>query len=212
MSLGNLDPEEKDEDGNLLWDDIVPFCYLSPAYSFNDLEILRCYGLEVVYMEDLVARAEADLELPRSRMRTSKMRIGFPASTDHVRNAIFERYRSSASTANVSLQTSRKHLEYLYLTQKHESVVVPLAFSRIYVCSEGEEALFPRKVDVYKADNSDYGVKKLLKATPPGPKPGDGTPGLSVPTLHRIYQEDIPESPPGHPLTWNGFLNKYLDI
>ncbi|EXJ63403.1 uncharacterized protein A1O5_11452 [Cladophialophora psammophila CBS 110553] len=293
-SLGILEPEGKDEDGNPLWDDIVPFCYLSPAYSFNDLEILRSYGLEVVYMEDLVDRAEADLKLPRSRMKTSKDEdwhsraaklLAYPfsegwdglkvevkamrliplqsgqwisanqgptyyassagvriprdlglnlidpdaaansarkilfdylgateASTDHVRNAIFERYRSSASAPNVNLQTSRKHLEYLYLTQKHESVVVPLAFSRIYVYSEGEEALFPGKVDVYKADNSDYGVKKLLKATPPGPKPGDGAPGLSVPILHRIYQEDIPESPPGHPLTWNGFLNKYLNI
>lgn len=295
-SLRLLHLKAKDKDGNPLWDDIDPPCYLSPMYSSGDLIRLQSYGLRWVDMGELLARAERDLNSPSSRMKASKdedwhsraarmLAVPFihnyefikpnlrvmawiplqngqwisansgptyyassagvqipkdlglnlidptaaknadrkilfdylgatEASTDHVRQLILDRFRSTdiVDAASVSLQTSRNHLEYLYLTHPREDVVVPLAFHSIFVFTQEEVPCWPYRIDVYKPDNDEYGAKQLLKRTPPGPDPGSGAPGLSVPFLHQVYLDGIPDKPAGHSLSWTDFLHRYLNV
>lgn len=134
------------------------------------------------------------------------------ASIDHVRSRILDRYNPSRSVAVVSLQMSRTHLEYLYLAQKHADVVVPLAFSNVYVYTEKELRRWPNIIDVYKPDTHQYGARELLKPTPRGSNPGDSAPGFAIQFLNQVYFESIPDRPAGHPFSWPSFLEKYLNI
>lgn len=67
-------PSFLDQHGNPLFDDLDPAStvYLSKSYKDTDLDILRNYGLELLTMQDMIDRVEADLQRPSSKMKFSE--------------------------------------------------------------------------------------------------------------------------------------------
>lgn len=62
-----------DQHGGPVFDDLDgdAAIYISQRYQYIDLQLLRSYGLEVLSMEDITARVQADLERGSSKMRSS---------------------------------------------------------------------------------------------------------------------------------------------
>ena len=70
--LPNL-PPFIDQHGDPVFDDLGgdAAIYISQRYQNSDLQLLRSYGLQVLSMEDITARVQADLERGSSKMRSS---------------------------------------------------------------------------------------------------------------------------------------------
>ncbi|KEF63281.1 uncharacterized protein A1O9_01258 [Exophiala aquamarina CBS 119918] len=70
-SLSRLSFEAMDREGNPLFDDIEPPGYLSCDYLFDDLEILKSYGLEYLHMGKVLDRVDKDLNSRASRLKST---------------------------------------------------------------------------------------------------------------------------------------------
>jgi len=285
---------ELDKAGNPLFDDIKPEAYLSSRYQRVDLLILRPYGLQLMYMNEILKRVDRDLQSPLSKMKSSATdeewhsraakllllpfdkswtqamvelqamdllplqdgrwvsaknghiyyaengeipiprdlglslidpnaarnidrktlfdRLGVQeASTTHVRNSIFERYKRNIKPGKFDLSNSRHHLEYLYLTHNPQECS-PSQFQNLEVYCQTGILYMPHRNDIYIATNEPYGAQELLKPTERGKEPGSGAPGLTALFLHQGYFEDAPKTPTGHKLQWTEWLHTYIKI
>lgn len=132
-------------------------------------------------------------------------------STSYVRDLIVKKYERSINGDNFDLCSSRRHLEYLYLTHQTQDCE-PSQLRNIQVYCQNGALGMPHEKDFYISNNEQYGARELLKQTEPGREPGAGAPGLLVCFLHQQYLEDTPTISAGHTLQWKEWLHKYVKI
>ncbi|KAK7736974.1 hypothetical protein SLS53_006729 [Cytospora paraplurivora] len=120
-----------------------------------------------------------------------------------VRNKILDRYPEVGFPLDFTLQTSKHHLEFLYLTQhmagreERHYMWLCIFVSRRLLCQR------PHAGDVYIADENDlYGPWELFRKTNPGPGPGDGAQGYPADFVDEEYFWSSPEKPSEQGLTW----------
>jgi hypothetical protein len=133
------------------------------------------------------------------------------ASVSLARESIFHFYNSK----DPDLETSKCHLEFLYLTenqvgQKSES------FENLKVLNQDRTAVKPASVNIYIVNDDLYGPWQLFRKTAEGPNPGDGAPGWDVNFVHQDYFENPPADDEG--TTWLDWfydklqVDRYVDI
>ncbi|KAI1342846.1 hypothetical protein F5Y15DRAFT_412522 [Xylariaceae sp. FL0016] len=109
------------------------------------------------------------------------------ASISTVRNAILDLYPHPPSLSpSYSIQSSKCHLEFLYLTQEMASDD-ERPYKVLSVCSSSGVMYRPYDTLMYVTNNEPYGARELLGQTPPGSNPGDGAPGYFAFFLHEDY-------------------------
>lgn len=101
-------------------------------------------------------------------------------------------------------QTSKGHLEFLYLAQ-HLKGEDELSYKRLSVCVRDEQSglVRPYKQCTYIVDEADpYGPWELFRKTEPGIGPGDGAEGYGAVFVNEEYFRSSPEKPFPQQLTW----------
>lgn len=133
-----------------------------------------------------------------------------------VRNAILEIYSENGDPTDLPLQTSRAHLEFLYLTQHLMGEDEP-TYERLsihgYQC--GQPTINrPYRECMYIANEDDpYGPWELFKETSPGPGPGDGAPGYDGANfVNGEYFGTNPKTTSQQQLTWVEWFYEYLYV
>jgi hypothetical protein len=122
-------------------------------------------------------------------------------SVVQVRNSVLR--MNCSATAHPSMDESKAHLHFLYLTHQFKQITETLGLVRIY--SNSGFPIWPVQEDCYLPSNHPYGPEALLGAT-------GNLPGLSVSFVHPTYLEEIPEPPnTGHP-SWDEWLQENLGI
>ncbi|KAI1188940.1 hypothetical protein F5B17DRAFT_450976 [Nemania serpens] len=151
----------------------------APIYfhTINDLQIPPNINLQLV-VRDIV---DAD------RIALFKNLGVKMASISLVRESIFRFYDSKEP----DLETSKRHLEFLYLTD-NEVEEKPESFKKLKVLDQDEEIAVPASSYMYIDNDDSYGAWELFRETDEGPDPGDGAPGLEVNFVHEAYFEDPP--------------------
>ncbi|KAI1377806.1 hypothetical protein F4677DRAFT_458573 [Hypoxylon crocopeplum] len=134
------------------------------------------------------------------------------ASVILVRKAILDLYPPSSSPSSplprYSIESSKRHLEFLYLTQELAGDDEPSYESLTIHDSEGEMHR-PHHEYIYVTNDEPYGARELLSETAPGPNPGDGAPGYTHALLHGKYFENIPAA---QGQTWIEWLYDELSV
>jgi len=62
-----------DRDGNPLFRDLDPELYLSDSFPYADIQILKKFGLSLLYMNEILDTVEKDLKRSSSRLKGSSM-------------------------------------------------------------------------------------------------------------------------------------------
>ncbi|KAI1421444.1 hypothetical protein F5Y12DRAFT_767727 [Xylaria sp. FL1777] len=117
------------------------------------------------------------------------------ASISLVRESIIHFYDSK----DPDLETSKRHLEFLYLTD-NEPRQMSEAFVKLKVLDQYSKVVVPSFADIYIVDDDLYGPWELFRKTAEGPNPGDGAPGWQVSFVHQDYFQDAP--PDTEDTTW----------
>lgn len=140
------------------------------------------------------------------------------ASAETIRGLIFQKYirGEMADWASFSLnsyrfQTSRNHLQFLYLTHKEQTSDVS-KYQHIAIYTQDEYFRKPHEVDVYVSNDHPYGARELLKQTDAGIGSKSGAPGFAVPFLRASYFQGVPNQPESHSLAWLDWLQSCLGI
>ncbi|KAJ6128191.1 hypothetical protein N7471_009408 [Penicillium samsonianum] len=122
-------------------------------------------------------------------------------SVIQVRNSILR--KSCSAAAYPSMDESRAHLHFLYLTHQFKQNKDELRHICIY--SHSGSPIRPHQVDCYLSSDHPYGPEALLEAT-------DNLPGLSVSFIHPTSLQEVPEAPNSGHLSWNKWLQDNLGI
>lgn len=134
------------------------------------------------------------------------------ATVSLVRMKILEKYSADRDPTNMALETSRGHLEFLYLTQHLKGENEP-SYMRLSI--QCQTSSFYRTCDrsIYIADKNDpYGPWELFRKTRRGDGPGDGARGYPATFMNVEYFNSIPERPPEQELTWREWFTHHLDV
>lgn len=130
------------------------------------------------------------------------------ASASFVRLEILRRYRTHQSLP--SLNDSRDHLRFLYLTEASKSDDEP-SYSKLHIADSDEQFHRPCEERLYIVDKSPYGAWELFRKTDPGF--ADGAPGFSQVTfVNAKYFKDVPTKPSESHWTWNEWLHRKLKV
>lgn len=134
------------------------------------------------------------------------------ASIAFIRTLIMKKYYTGDAVSAIDLDTSKRHLEFLYLTDHLRSdTEPPYAFLKIY--DSTKNLACPLYDDIYIANNEPYGHWELFRPTEPGPNPGDGAPGFfSQPRANPEYFKDEIDTPQGQKLTWVEWFYDQLEL
>jgi hypothetical protein len=134
------------------------------------------------------------------------------ASISFIRTLIKKKYYTGDAVSAIDLDASKRHLEFLYLTDHLRSdTEPPYAFLRIY--DSTKNLVCPLYDDIYIANNEPYGHWELFRPTEPGPNPGDGAPGFfSQPRANQEYFKDEIDTPQGQKLTWVEWFYDQLEL
>ncbi|ROW15002.1 hypothetical protein VPNG_03421 [Cytospora leucostoma] len=132
-----------------------------------------------------------------------------------VRNKILDRYPEVGIPEGVTLQTSKHHLEFLYLTEFWASHDDARRASYGPLCIYGHNNIMynPCLYYIYIADKEDpYGPWELFRETSPGSGPGDGARGFQAIFLNEEYLRSSPEKPSHQSLTWVQWFQEWLEV
>lgn len=127
------------------------------------------------------------------------------ASVSLVRESIFHFY----SLKEPDLETSKRHLEFLYQTDD-EMGQIPEPFNKLKVLNQDEEIVIPASTYIYIANDGLYGPWELFRETVEGPKPGDGAPGWDVSFVHQEYFQDPPDDT--EDTTWEDWFYDRIQV
>ncbi|KAL5345654.1 hypothetical protein ACLOAV_009408 [Pseudogymnoascus australis] len=125
------------------------------------------------------------------------------APANLVRKKILDRYLRSNTPRHITVEASKHHLRFLYLTEHLKDNDEP-SYSRLLIYNQTGNLKRPAGLGEYMfvANNDCYGPWELLRITDPGPKPGDGAPGFSANFVSEDYFRDGSHSYPEQELTW----------
>lgn len=130
-----------------------------------------------------------------------------------VRRRIFEIYGELGHPRHISLQSSRQHLEFLYLTHQSKEAKEP-SYSNIILFDEDGRIFKPSETVMYPAtDRSPYSPWELLKESGSASGTGYRAPGFMA---HRFLNEEYfaesPSNPAGQSLSWTEWFHRHLKI
>ena len=166
-------------------------------------------GLDIP--SDLDLRIIAKNVTNQARLRLFKKLGTTTASVALVRQKILERYRDDSLTW-MYLETSKSHLQFLYLTQDLKNEQEP-SYDRLSIQVQDAICVRPHRSRTYIADvNDPYGPWELFRVTAPGPFPGDGARGYPVHFAKAEYFSSGPESPMHQGLTWVRWFHDHLHL
>lgn len=130
-----------------------------------------------------------------------------------VRRQILERYKPSEHLPNISLQTSKQHLEFLYLTHHLRDANEP-SYSNIFLFDQDERICKPSETVTYMAtDTSPYSPWELLREAGSVTRTGSEAPGfMAHKFMNEEYFSESPRNPSGQSLTWVEWFHTHLRI
>lgn len=130
-----------------------------------------------------------------------------------VRKKILEMYEQPGLVHDLSVQTSKQHLTFLYLTQHLESEDEP-SYSKIVLFDQDECLWRPSEKYMYMAtDKSPYSPWELLRGVGLPSGPGCDAPGfMDHYFMSGEYFLDPPQSPPDQVLTWVQWFHNHLEV
>lgn len=123
------------------------------------------------------------------------------SSVPQVRNSVLR--KSCSAAVYPTMEESRAHLHFLYLTHQFKQNKDELRHTCIY--SHSGALIRPHQEDCYLSSDHPYGPEALLEAT-------DNLPGLSVSFIHPTFFEEVPEARNSGYLSWNKWLQENLGI
>ncbi|KAI1297487.1 hypothetical protein F5Y03DRAFT_386916 [Xylaria venustula] len=175
----------------------------APIYfhNINELKIPSTIDLRLVAEE--VVNADRITLFKNLGVKTAPVSL--------VRQSIFNFYDRKTP----DLKTSKRHLEFLYLTAK-EAGQIPESFNKLKVLNQNRTAILPTSTRIHIVNDDLYGPWELFRKTVEGPNPGDGAPGWSVDFIHQEYFQNPPTNTKN--TTWVGWfydtlqVNKYADL
>ncbi|KAI1748144.1 hypothetical protein F4782DRAFT_384783 [Xylaria castorea] len=155
----------------------------APIYfqNINDLQIPSDINIRLVARDVVNADRIALFENLGVKM----------ASVSLVRESIFHFYNWKHPDQDPDLETSKRHLEFLYLTE-NEVGQISESFNRLKVLDQNRTAVMPASAYIYIVNDDLYGPRELFRKTVEGPNPGDGAPGWSVSFVHQEYFQNPP--------------------
>lgn len=130
-----------------------------------------------------------------------------------VRRKILEMYRQPRFLADMSVQTSKQHLTFLYLTEHLKSGVEP-SYSDIFLFDQDQRIRNPSESVMYMAtDRSLCSPWELLREVGPDSSPGSEAPGFMAHYfLNDQYFMHAPQSSQYQPLSWVQWFHRHLKI
>ena len=160
---------------------------------------------------ELEIPSHIDLRLLAKRVVLNERKLLFQnlgvktATISQVRDSIFRFYGEKEP----NLETSKHHLEFLYLT-RDKAIESQKLYDIIKLHTQAGEVLNPRKSYMYIANNDPNGPWELFRAKEPGPNPGDGAPGFSAFFLHEEYFKNAPGG--SQDRSWIEWFYNKLDV
>lgn len=137
-----------------------------------------------------------------------------PATVARVRKAILRRYTMDEGPTELPFESSKSHLEFLYLTQHLMGEDEP-SYERLSIhgyVGKDPTVIRPAHNFTYIADETDpYGPWELFREIEPGPR-DDGAPGYPAFFVDEEYFESIPRKPDQQQLTWVEWFHEHLDV
>ncbi|KAI0508878.1 hypothetical protein F5B22DRAFT_638424 [Xylaria bambusicola] len=127
------------------------------------------------------------------------------ASISLVRESIFKFHNSN----DPDLETSKCHLEFLYLT-KSEVKHVSEPFEELKVLNQDMTAVSPASTYMYIVNDDLYGPWELFRKTVEGDNPGDGAPGWDANFVHQEYFHNPPVDT--EDTTWVDWFYSKLEV
>lgn len=135
------------------------------------------------------------------------------APAELVRMKILERYALYGVPSYTPLETSKRHLEFLYRTEHLGGARAGEPSYRQLAIHDSEGNPYrPWDVNSYVANNEPYGACELLSETNPGTNPGDGAPGYPARFVNESYFMDGPVTTQDHELTWLEWFYSKLSV
>ncbi|KAG6355673.1 hypothetical protein INS49_003636 [Diaporthe citri] len=129
-----------------------------------------------------------------------------------VRRKILEMYKQPWLLPDLSVQTSKQHLEFLYLSQHLESENEP-SYSLIFIFDQDECIRKPPETFIHLAtDKNPYSPWELLKEGGSTSSPGCEAPGFMAHYMNEAYFLDPPQTPQNQTLTWVEWFHSHLKI
>ncbi|KAI3332562.1 hypothetical protein F4824DRAFT_475026 [Ustulina deusta] len=169
----------------------------APIYfhNINDLQIPSNINLRLVARDVVNADRIALFENLGVKM----------ASVSLVRESIFHFY----NWKDPDLETSKRHLEFLYLTE-NEVGQMSESFNKLKVLDQYRTTVMPASAYIYIVNDDLYGPWELFRKTVEGPNPGDGAPGWHVNFVHQEYFQNPPADTKD--TTWVDWLYDKLEV
>ena len=134
------------------------------------------------------------------------------AAISLVRRKILEMYRQPGLLTDLTVQTSKQHLTFLYLTQ-HLKPVDEGNYSDIILFDQDECMQKPSETEMYMAtDRSPYSPWELLKGGGPSFGSGFDAPGFVAYFMNEEYFVDAPQTPQNRALTWVRWFHDHLGV
>ncbi|KAK8094937.1 hypothetical protein PG997_001622 [Apiospora hydei] len=134
------------------------------------------------------------------------------APIDLVRNKILQMYQKETKALQLTIPSSKRHLEFLYLSH-HMKSDKEVKYSKLAIFVDGHSV--PRRPFcevIYVEDDNSYGASQVFKKTKVGPNPGDSAPGHVSLFVNSEYLKDSPATPQGQTLTWREWLYSELRV
>ncbi|KAI0385044.1 hypothetical protein F5Y04DRAFT_204258 [Hypomontagnella monticulosa] len=113
------------------------------------------------------------------------------ADASLIRKEILELYPNQG--APPSIESSKRHLEFLYLTEAMTRDD-DLPYENLTIHDNDGTVHEPFKEYIYIGNDELYGALELFRETDPGPNPGDGAPGHPALFVNEKYFEKLPIS------------------
>lgn len=175
----------------------------------NPVYFSKVNGLDIP--SDVQLRVVSKSVANAARMMLFKSLGVETASAGLVRKEILRLY--SAGETPPSIESSKQHLEFLYLTEdladddepEYDSLTIYDSNENIYSYLDGY---------IYIANDEPYGAWELLRRTDPGPNPGNGAPGYRTRFVNEIYFKDCPTAIQSEawPKAWVEWFYDKLDV
>lgn len=129
-----------------------------------------------------------------------------------VRRRILEMYQQPGLLPDLSVQTSKQHLTFLYLTH-HLKPADENSYPDIVLLNQDEYKRRPIETCLYTAsDKSPYSPWELLKGGGPPSGPGSDAPGYMAGFVNEGYFLHPPQTPPNQALTWVRWFYDHLQV
>jgi hypothetical protein len=128
-----------------------------------------------------------------------------------VRKKILDRYLELTTPRGITLEISKHHLKFLYLTE-HLKDNDEQSYSKLQIGTRSRNWIQPASFHTYVANKESYGPWELFRKTDPGLNPGDGALGLDTNFVSKEYFTDSPATLLEQKSTWLEWFYVKLDV